>query len=260
MAQTNNIIVTDYIILAARREQYTMGMFRTTLLVMLLAGTLGAQSTPYVFGFLRAHPERAEIAAVEAQKIQAAHIAHLDKMAADGVLVGAGPLLDSLDLRGVLIFKGITVEQARAAASRDPAVIGKRLRVDVTGWPGPKGIGDKINALLKNPDAKYTMTRHGLVVYRKTAASPKDLRTSTKPEIREMFAGHGAFYQQEVQSGRLLAAGPFDEDHPEFHGVRIYKSTDVAELRKWVAADPMVQGGYAEPLVLVWMVADGVMP
>jgi len=237
-----------------------MGMFRATLLVMLAVGMLEAQTPPYVFGFLRAHPERTDIATEEVQKIQAAHMAHLNKMAADGVLVGAGPLLDSLDLRGVLIFKGITVEQARAAASQDPAVIGKRLRVDVSGWPGPRGIGDKITALLKNPNAKYTMTKHGLVVYRKTPKSPADLRTSQKPEIREMFARHGAFYQKEIESGRLLAAGPFDDEHPEFHGVRIYKSSDVAELRKFAAEDPMVQAGYAEPLVLVWMVAEGVMP
>ncbi len=103
------------------------------LLLLLLVSLAGwAQpEAPYVFGFLRAHPQRKSLPQEQLMEIQKGHMAHLAKMGRENNLVGAGPLDQSPDIRGILIFKGLTVEQARAAAEQDPAVRNERLVVDL---------------------------------------------------------------------------------------------------------------------------------
>jgi uncharacterized protein YciI len=154
------------------------------LLCLCLLGDacVGQESENYVFGFLRTHPERATLPEAEAAAIQKAHLAHIDKMARDGYLVGAGPLSQSPDLRGVLIFRGITIDRAREIASQDPAVINKRLRVHVEEWKAVKGIGEGIAKNMKDPNFKFKMTRYGFVVSHVTQQTPQDWDSS---EVRK---------------------------------------------------------------------------
>jgi uncharacterized protein YciI len=231
------------------------------LVVFLLAVCGFGQSQQYILGFLRAHPERKELPAEEANRIQAAHMAHLRKMSQSGALVGAGPLLNSPDLRGVLIFKNIKLEEARKMASEDPTVLNKRLRVDLSEWTARPGIGDKVAAILKeNPQAKLTMTRHTLVIYWKTAAAPPDLHTSQRPELKAVMQAHREFFREMFEQGKVITAGPFPETNKEFHGVWVYRSDNAAEALELSKRDSLVKAGYAEPHAFVWMVADGVMP
>lgn len=220
------------------------------LFLFAAAALLTGQSQPeYVFGFLRAHPERAEIPADRAQEIQKLHMAHLNRMASQGHLVAAGPLGDSPDLRGVLLFKGITVDQARQLASGDPAVVNKRLVVDVAPWPGPPGIGAATAAKLKaNPQAEFNMTRHVLVVYWKTPSWPANLNSD---EVRPVLTSHIAFMEKLQASGQVIAVGPL-VGSKDFVGVAIYKTEDKDEALKACVADPFVKSSWARPQALVW--------
>ena len=77
----------------------------------------------------------------EGEKLQAAHIAHLKKMAAAGKMVVAGPLDDQPDpsLRGICLYKVGSLAEARALAEEDPTVKAGRLRVEVMTWWTEKG-------------------------------------------------------------------------------------------------------------------------
>ena len=75
----------------------------------------------------------------EADKIQAAHLAHLGKMYSDGKLAIAGPLLDDQDLRGICVYDVKTLEEAQKLAESDPAVKAGRLRVEVHPWMSEQG-------------------------------------------------------------------------------------------------------------------------
>jgi uncharacterized protein YciI len=55
-------------------------------------------------------------------------------------LVVAGPLADNSEVRGILIFKGVTTEEAKALADEDPAVKAGRLAVDIHPWMVQKGV------------------------------------------------------------------------------------------------------------------------
>ena len=118
-------------------------MFRV--LSLLLAATAFAQApkyemTTYVTGFLKKGPNWSAAATPEAAEIQKQHMEHIRKMADTGKLIVAGPFSGGGDLRGMLIFHGVTVEEAKAMAAADPAVKAGRLLIEVNAWMAAKGL------------------------------------------------------------------------------------------------------------------------
>lgn len=75
----------------------------------------------------------------EAQKIQAAHLAHLDSLQSIGALDMAGPFGDNGEIRGIVILRVPTLAQAEALCHADPAVKAKRLKVEVHPWWAAEG-------------------------------------------------------------------------------------------------------------------------
>src|SRR5690349_3978563 len=111
---------------------------------------LWAQSAPlngatrHYLAFLRPDPARKPLTKEEGERIQTAHMANIHKMAADGVLVSAGPFDDNpLTISGIFIFRVDTLERAKEIAEKDPTVVEHRNTIDVHAWDGPPGIGDE---------------------------------------------------------------------------------------------------------------------
>ena len=61
-------------------------------------------------------------------------------MAETGKLIIAGPFADGGDLRGMLIFRVDTPEEAKALAEQDPAVKAGRLVLEWHPWFAAKNI------------------------------------------------------------------------------------------------------------------------
>lgn len=103
-----------------------------------LATTLGADENgmkTYVMAFLKAGPNRNR-PREEAQKLQAAHRANIDRLAAEGKLVLAGPFADDGVLRGIYIFNVKTVAEAEALTNTDPAIQAGQLVMELHPWYG----------------------------------------------------------------------------------------------------------------------------
>jgi uncharacterized protein YciI len=75
------------------------------------------------------------------EELQKQHLGHLQKMAAAGHMVIAGPFSDQQDVgkRGACLYRVGSVEEARALAEQDPAVRSGRLVVEVVTWWVEKG-------------------------------------------------------------------------------------------------------------------------
>jgi uncharacterized protein len=104
----------------------------------LLARRLGADGIGmkvYVMAFLKKGPNRSQDS-TEAARLQAAHMANIQRMAAEGSLVLAGPFMDDGDLRGIYVFNVSTVDSARALTESDPAVKAGRLAMELHPWYG----------------------------------------------------------------------------------------------------------------------------
>src|SRR5262249_45007955 len=128
-------------------------MLSRVLLIPLLGSLLLAadekpepkyEMTRYVMGLLRTAPNRPVISAEETQRIQEGHMANIRKMAETGKLVVAGPFMDNTELRGVLIFKETTIEEAKAMVDQDPAIKAGRLVVELHPWFAAAGL--RVNA------------------------------------------------------------------------------------------------------------------
>jgi uncharacterized protein YciI len=105
----------------------------------------------YVLALLKAGPHRNQDS-LEAVRLQAAHMANINRMAAEGSLVLAGPFLEDGDLRGIYVFDVRTLEEARALTETDPAVKAGRLAMELHLWYGSA-------ALMEVPRIHNTLQR-----------------------------------------------------------------------------------------------------
>ncbi|WP_224744309.1 YciI family protein [Pontibacter aquaedesilientis] len=97
-----------------------------------------SQMKTYYMALLKKGPYQPTDTA-EINSIQRGHMAHIQKMAADGKLVMAGPFLDNGDLRGVFIFDVASLEEAKALTEADPAVKAGKLIMELHPWMSQRG-------------------------------------------------------------------------------------------------------------------------
>jgi uncharacterized protein YciI len=74
------------------------------------------------------------------EELQKAHMANINRLAEMKKLVVAGPFGDDGNLRGIFVFKVASLDEAKALAETDPAVIAGRLAIDMHPWLVPEGI------------------------------------------------------------------------------------------------------------------------
>lgn len=95
--------------------------------------------TRYVFGLL-VSAGATDHTPDQLKEIQAGHMAHINKMAATGKLVLAGPFANPDTRRGVFLFKLDSREEAAKLAADDPAIKAGRLKLLTWFWTVPAGI------------------------------------------------------------------------------------------------------------------------
>lgn len=121
----------------------TVATIDTTLIRELRADDYGMKT--YVMAFLKAGPNRNQDSATAAN-LQAAHLANIRRMANEGKLVIAGPVLDTGDVRGIYIFNVESVEEAKALTETDPAIKAGRLAMELHPWYGSAAL-QKVNEI-----------------------------------------------------------------------------------------------------------------
>ena len=125
---------------------------RKAMAALLLALPLGAtavanekpepmpEMTTYYFGMLMRGPKWSPEGTPERLELHKQHLAHMAKMHKEGRLLIAGPLLDEGTIRGLVVYKAASIEEARAFAEADPAVQAGRLKIEMHPWMLQKGI------------------------------------------------------------------------------------------------------------------------
>ncbi len=91
--------------------------------------------SPYVVGIRRKGPSwKADLDTPEGRRMIQAHGLVIRKMEATGKLIAAGPFGDPADLRGLLLFRDCTIEEARRMASEDPVVQSGQIAIEYHTW------------------------------------------------------------------------------------------------------------------------------
>jgi uncharacterized protein YciI len=98
-----------------------------------------SEMTTYYFGLISRGPKWTAERTPEVEKLQADHMANINRLAKEGKLVIAGPFENAGNYAGVFVFRVGTLEEAKALAETDPAVKAGRLVVDVHPWMVPRG-------------------------------------------------------------------------------------------------------------------------
>ena len=76
---------------------------------------------------------------VTATKIQQAHMNNIDRLAAEGKIIMAGPMGGRSDLRGIFIMDGKDSTEIATHIKADSAIITGRLRFEIHPWWTAKG-------------------------------------------------------------------------------------------------------------------------
>ena len=94
----------------------------------------------FSFVLLRRGPRADELSEEELDRLQAAHLAHLDAMKERGAMAVAGPFSEQPDetWRGFCLYT-VELEEARRLAESDPSVQAGRMAVEVFNWFTKKG-------------------------------------------------------------------------------------------------------------------------
>lgn len=93
-----------------------------------------SEMTTYYFGLISRGPKWTPERTPETEKLQADHMANINRLAKEGKLVIAGPFENAGNYAGVFIFKVASLEEAKALSETDPAVKAGRLTVEVHPW------------------------------------------------------------------------------------------------------------------------------
>ena len=97
------------------------------------------------------------------------------------------------------------------------------------------------------------MERYSLVILRRPANAPTNLDAAA---LQRQHIGH---LQAMARAGKLVVAGPFDDQtDPRMRGLCIYR-TSIDEARRLAQDDPAVKAGRLEVEVLSWWVEKGAM-
>ena len=207
-------------------------------------------ATRYYVAFLRPDPERKALTKEEGERIQAAHMANIQKMANNGVLVSAGPFDDTPHtISGIFIFKVDSLEHAKEIALKDPTVVEHRNTIDVYAWDGPAGIGDEYFRLHKlDPKTPENMQVHPFVMLIRGGSSDDQLLQAHRHYVEKLKA-----------DGKLSAAGRVSGED-ELAGLIVFRPIPMEEAKKLMEEDPSVKGGLFQVEYHQWWSSDHVLP
>lgn len=232
-------------------------MSRLTLLFItfFIPIVASAQPTPpgfstYIVGMMT-RGEADLAAGTSAGELQKAHLANLNAMWEEGLLLASGPIGDNGPLRGLLIFMASDRAGIEQRIAEDPLVKAGRLQVGLTRWMGPSDIGAGYKTwAAENPGTPDQMRTYQLVLMR---VAPKAL-----PMTPDEQRAHLMHMDAMVKAGHLVTAGPMLEPG-ELAGLFVF-ATDAAEADRLAGSDPAVKSGKMVVDRHPWLVAEGVLP
>jgi uncharacterized protein YciI len=181
-------------------------------------------------------------------QLQLDHLANLRRIMEGGKGVIAGPVDGEGRLRGILVLRVDSVDEARAMVDTDPAVKAGQLAVEIHPWFAADGIMKP----LFNPAELAT---YYFGVLKKGQAWTAE----QTPETQKIQEGHMAHLNASGKSGKLVIAGPLG-DNGDIRGILVYKTATVDEARSIAEADPAVKAGRLRVELHKWFVTKGALP
>jgi uncharacterized protein YciI len=175
------------------------------------------------------------------------HIAYIRSYLESGKAMIAGPLTNAEDLRGVVIYRAASLDEAKAWATGDPAVSANHLVVEMHPWWSE-------DVLKKGPPTTKMETAYLGFLTRGAKWTPE--RT---PATEELQKAHLANIMRLAELKKLVVAGPFG-DNTNLRGIFVFRVPTLKEAQELAATDPAVQAGRLAIDIYPWQVPEGLLP
>jgi uncharacterized protein YciI len=175
------------------------------------------------------------------------HDAFVTSLLESGKAIIAGSLNDSGEIRGVLIFRAPSADEAQAWANSDPAVKSGHLVAEMHPWWAED--------VFKKPSSPSTMTTAYLAFLMR---GPKWTPEKT-PQTEELQKAHLANIVRLHDLGKLVVAGPFGDNGP-LAGIFVFRVASMEEAQALAATDPAVKAGRLALDLHPWVVPEGILP
>lgn len=89
---------------------------------------------------------------------------------------------------------------------------------------------------------------------------PEHPRDYPQDKLEEIQQAHLAHLRELAKAGKLLVAGPLDDQpDPRMRGIEIFRAGSLEEAKRLAAEDPAVKAGRLEPVVMTWYTEKGAL-
>lgn len=207
-------------------------------LVFISMSGLAQSSSGKYFLFLNTNPDRATIPEADVNKIQSAHMANMDSLAKERLLLAAGPFHGG---GGLQILSAPTIEEAQKLVNSDPAVKAGRFNTEI--FPLEMGVGGICPVQKPYEMVEYQFIRYVPVQSAIAEESPKKLEKYIKRHVNYVKSN---FYRN-----GLIANGDFG---PGLGGFLLAFKNDDEDFENFLKYDPYVKSGlYSLDIRILWI-------
>ena len=175
------------------------------------------------------------------------HLSYIKGLLDSGKAVIAGPVKDDPELRGVLIFRARSADEARSWMMADPAVAAGFFAVEMHPWWSE-------DVMKKTTTPQQMMTAYLAFLVRGDKWTPEKT-----PETEAIQKAHLENINRLAETKKLVVAGPFG-DNGTLRGIFVFRVNSIEEARELAASDPAVKAGRLALQIHPWVVPEGILP
>lgn len=175
------------------------------------------------------------------------HVAYLQGLLTSGKAVIAGPVRDDAELRGVIIFRTKSADEARSLMMADPAVAAEFFAIETHPW-----WSEDVMKTTTTPD---TM----MIAYLAFLVRGDKWTPEKTPETEAIQKAHMDNINRLAEMKKLVVAGPFG-DNGTLRGIFVFRVNSIEEARELAASDPAVKAGRLALQIHPWLVPEGILP
>ena len=89
---------------------------------------------------------------------------------------------------------------------------------------------------------------------------PEHPREYAEEKLEEIQQAHLAHLRQLAKAGKLLVAGPLDDQpDPRLRGLELFRAGSLEEAKRLAEEDPAVKAGRLEAVVMTWYTEKGAL-
>lgn len=183
----------------------------------------------------------------ETSSLRQEHLAYVQSLVASDKAMIAGRILDDPDLRGVVIFRTKSADEARAWIMGDPAIAAGHYEVEMHPWWSE-------DVMKKTTTLDKPMTAYLAFLVRGDKWTPEKT-----PRTEAIQKAHMDNINRLAEMKKLVVAGPFG-DNGTLRGIFVFRVNSIEEARELAATDPAVKAGRLALRIHPWVVPEGILP